>query len=142
MWIILQANKSGSGPCARSVSQNPFSEIPISWSCPLERIDTLVGARYQNLQMRSVKGAVVHGAELDHHEQGNASFSGRELEGWHLPSLTPAQRTKVMKILACCHGREKKDQLALLATSTGGLIDDEVRRLACMCVICRFDKPP
>lgn len=51
------------------------------------------------------------------------------------------QRTKVIEILACCQGPLDHDQLARLATSTNGLVNDEVRRLACMSGPSLFDKP-
>lgn len=65
--------------------------------------------------------------------------TGRPLERRHEGSETPAQGDKIEKILACCHGTGKNDQLALLATSTSGLLDDEVRRLACMSEISLLD---
>ena len=84
--------------------------------------------------MGSLDGHTIHAAELDH-AQGNADSSGHSLERLH------GQRAKVVEILACCQGQRKHDQLARLATSTGGLVDDEVRRLACMFGINLFDKP-
>lgn len=77
---------------------------------------------------------MVQAAELDH-AQGNETSSGPSLETQH------EQRTKVIEILACCQGPRKHDQLAQLATSTNGLVDDEVRRRACMFGTNRFDRP-
>ena len=39
---------------------------------------------------------------------------------------------KVNRILAACNESKDLETLASLATSTGGLVDDEVRRKACM----------
>lgn len=69
------------------------------------------------------------------HVQGNASSPGTLLETSH------EQRIKVIELLACCRDPRKQDQLARLATSAHGLIDDEVRRLACMLGVNLFDKP-
>lgn len=65
-----------------------------------------------------------------------ATFPGREppfVTSNGLP-LTEEARTKVYHILVACgdggHGQDPSSLVAL-ATSAGGLIDDEVRRVAC-----------
>lgn len=101
---------------------------PISDQPPLMRSEKPFLRPDNKSLMGSLKGRTVQVAELDHAE-GDAGAPGRSFERWH------GQHTKVMEILACCQGQGKHDQLARLATSTSGLVDDEVRRLACM-----FDK--
>jgi hypothetical protein len=82
--------------------------------------------------MGSSEGISAQNDELDHYAQDGAGSPGRLLEGRSGRSLDPLQRAKVIEILSCCHDRGKNVELALLATSTSGLVDDEVRRLACM----------
>ena len=82
--------------------------------------------------MGSLEGLSMQAAALDHHTENHAGSAGCALDGWQRRSWTSAQRTKVKEILACCHDREKNNHLTQLATSARGLVDDEVRRLACM----------
>lgn len=84
--------------------------------------------------MGSPEGRTVPVFELNH-VQGNADFSDITSERSH------EQRSKVLEIVACCQGPRQHDQLARLATSANGLVDDEVRRLACMFGANLFDKP-
>ena len=84
--------------------------------------------------MGSQKGSTVPVIEFNH-VQDNAASSGISPERSH------EQRTKVIEILACCQDPRKQNQLARLATSAHGLINDEVRRLACMFGAHLFDKP-
>jgi hypothetical protein len=74
--------------------------------------------------------------EIDHAES-TARFSSQPCE-----NDSPTRRAKVTQILACCQGWGKRDQLASLATATSGLVNDEVRRLACMFGTNRPDKLP
>ena len=52
------------------------------------------------------------------------------------PSLTAYDREKATEILQACRAHDL-DTLISLATSKSGLVEDEVRRTACMC--CRQD---
>ena len=52
--------------------------------------------------------------------------------GWRGKSLSPAACAKVSNILVTCKEGGEPDALGALATSVGGLVDDEVRRAACM----------
>lgn len=52
-------------------------------------------------------------------------------EGWRGKRLSPAGCTKVSRILAACKEARDGDHLGTLATSKDGLVDDEVRRVAC-----------
>lgn len=51
--------------------------------------------------------------------------------GWKGKKLSPAESAKVADILAACNFSEKTHLLTTLATSKAGLVDDEVRRIAC-----------
>ena len=64
------------------------------------------------------------------HEEASVSLE-RPLEGWHGRRLSSAERAKVIDILAACKLAEKTHLLTTLATSEAGLVDDEVRRVAC-----------
>lgn len=50
---------------------------------------------------------------------------------WRKGPLSPQDKEKIEKILAACRDRDL-EALAHLATSQGGLIEDELRRTACM----------
>lgn len=50
---------------------------------------------------------------------------------WRHEPLSPYEHDKVQCILAACRDRDL-EQLRELTTSEGGLIEDEVRRTACM----------
>lgn len=52
-------------------------------------------------------------------------------EGWKGKTLSPVEFAKVTDILAACNLSEKTPLLTTLATSEAGLVDDEVRRVAC-----------
>lgn len=52
-------------------------------------------------------------------------------EGWKGKTLSPVEFAKVTDILAACNFSEKTHLLTTLATSEAGLVDDEVRRVAC-----------
>lgn len=84
--------------------------------------------------MGSPEGHTVPAAGLDH-VQGNAASSSIPLQKRYDP------HSKVIEILASCNGPRQHDQLARLATSVNGLVDDEVRRVACMFAANLFDKP-
>lgn len=49
---------------------------------------------------------------------------------WRDEPLTPAELSKVTKILRACEQNDRP-QLVTLATTSGGLIEDKVRRIAC-----------
>lgn len=51
--------------------------------------------------------------------------------GWKGKTLSPVELAKVADILAACNFSEKTHLLTTLATSKAGLVDDEVRRVAC-----------
>ena len=46
--------------------------------------------------------------------------------------MTPVDVVKVEDILAACQNPADFDKLTTLATTKGGFVDDEVRRVACM----------
>lgn len=46
-------------------------------------------------------------------------------------TLSPVESAKVADILGACKFSEKTHLLTTLATSEAGLVDDEVRRVAC-----------
>lgn len=50
---------------------------------------------------------------------------------WKGKTLSPVELAKVADILAACNFSEKTHLLTTLATSEAGLVDDEVRRVAC-----------
>lgn len=52
-------------------------------------------------------------------------------EGWKGKTLSRVEFAKVTDILAACNSAEKTLLLTTLATSEAGLVDDEVRRVAC-----------
>lgn len=51
--------------------------------------------------------------------------------GWKGKKLSPVELAKVADILAACNFSDKTHLLTTLATSEAGLVDDEVRRVAC-----------
>ncbi|KAG9549540.1 hypothetical protein KCU79_g14329, partial [Aureobasidium melanogenum] len=60
----------------------------------------------------------------------DAPSSGQPLSNsWRNEPLTPAESSKVAEILRACKNGDR-EQLAALATSSGGLIEDHVRRIA------------
>lgn len=56
----------------------------------------------------------------------------QSLMSWPSRELPLAERSKVKQILAACKEPCDVDLLVSLASTTGGLVDDEVRRVACM----------
>ena len=50
---------------------------------------------------------------------------------WRLEALSQTEKDKVHRILQACRDRDL-NELRELGTSEGGLIEDEVRRTACM----------
>jgi len=52
-------------------------------------------------------------------------------EEWKDEPLTQKASTKVDRVLAACAVKPDLNSLVALATSTGGLVNDEVRRVAC-----------
>lgn len=60
-----------------------------------------------------------------------ASSSDLSYDGWRGKRLSPAACTKVSHILVACNEACEGDPLGTLATSKDGLVDDEVRRVAC-----------
>lgn len=89
-----------------------------------------------SFKMGPFEGVTAQAGEIDHAEP-NAGFLSRSFKNY-----SPTRSDKVTQILACCQGRGKRDQLARLATATSGLVDDEVRRLACMFGTNLPDKSP
>lgn len=66
-------------------------------------------------------------AAADH----DALSSGQPVSNsWRDEPLTSAESSKVTDILQACKNGDR-EQLAALATSSGGLIEDQVRRIAC-----------
>ena len=59
------------------------------------------------------------------------STTDRPYDEWRGKPLLPAACTKVSHILAACKQGCVDDHLGILATSADGLVDDEVRRVAC-----------
>lgn len=61
----------------------------------------------------------------------DAPSSGQPFSSsWRDEPLTPAELSKVTKILRACENNDRP-QLVALATTSGGLIEDNVRRIAC-----------
>lgn len=52
-------------------------------------------------------------------------------KGWKGKTLSPVELAKVTDILAACNFSDKTHLMTTLATSEAGLVDDEVRRVAC-----------
>ena len=73
---------------------------------------------------------VVDSPKLDLRNE-HISSTDRPYDGWRGNRLSPAACTKVLLILDACREGCKGDHLGTLAASTDGLIDDEVRRVAC-----------
>lgn len=66
------------------------------------------------------------------HEDANTPASPESpFEAWRGKSLSPAKYAKGIDIIQACQSIQATDQLATLATSPAGLVDDEVRRIAC-----------
>lgn len=66
-------------------------------------------------------------AAADH----DAPSSGQPFSNsWRDEPLTATESSKVTEILRACKNGDR-EQLAALATSSGGLIEDHVRRIAC-----------
>ena len=66
-------------------------------------------------------------AAADH----DAQSSGQPFSNsWRDEPLTPTESSKVTEILRACKNGDR-EQLTALATSSGGLIEDHVRRIAC-----------
>lgn len=57
--------------------------------------------------------------------------SGRPVATWQGRPLSHAECTKVASIATACESIQPIERLTALATSRAGLVDDEVRRLAC-----------
>jgi len=60
-----------------------------------------------------------------------APSSDLPYDGWRGKRLSPAGCTKVSRILVACKEACEGDHLGTLATLNDGLVDDEVRRVAC-----------
>ena len=60
---------------------------------------------------------------------------GRPFDEWKGKPLTQEACIKVNRILTACGKQRDLRSLVALATSAGGLVDDEVRRVACMSMI-------
>lgn len=61
----------------------------------------------------------------------DAPSSGQPLSNsWRDEPLTPNESSKVTEILRACKNNDRQ-QLVALATTSGGLIEDHVRRIAC-----------
>ena len=60
-------------------------------------------------------------------------------DGWYGNAPPPAARIKVLGILAACKESCNGDHLRKLATATDGLINDEVRRVACTSTAALWD---
>ena len=66
------------------------------------------------------------------------SPSRHPLDSWKGKALTQEACMKVNQILAACGGEgQDLSSLVALATAPGGLVDDEVRRIACMSIMGR-----
>ena len=66
------------------------------------------------------------------HAQDEASSAPRQpFNGMPSNPLHLAASPKALQILQACTGSADSDRLATLAASKSGLVDDEVRRLAC-----------
>lgn len=74
-----------------------------------------------------------HGNLTNHHGHDGTALTSSE-PPWapcQARSLSPAECTKVATIMTACESARPIDLLSELATSNAGLVDDEVRRLAC-----------
>jgi len=71
-------------------------------------------------------GEIEHAASDRNDPSSGQPFSN----SWRDEPLTPAELTKVTKILRACENKDRQ-QLVALATTSGGLIEDHVRRIAC-----------
>jgi hypothetical protein len=61
----------------------------------------------------------------------DAPSSGQPFfKSWRDEPLTPAESIKVTEILRACKQNDRQ-QLVELATTSGGLVEDRVRRIAC-----------
>ncbi len=69
----------------------------------------------------------------------HTSTTDRPYDGWRGKPLSPAACTKVSYILAACKEGSVDDHLGTLATSADGLVDDEVRRVACTSMVNLWD---
>ena len=79
----------------------------------------------------SEEDVVVDSSKLDLRNK-HTSSTDRPYDGWRGKRLSPAACNKVSHIVDACREGCKGDHLGTLATSTDGLVDDEVRRIACM----------
>ena len=55
---------------------------------------------------------------------------------WQGKAPSPAEYEKAIKIVDVCNEDQDVGTLIALASSQYGLVNDEVRRKACMCLIC------
>lgn len=76
-----------------------------------------------------------YGNHTDHanHAGDRIAFasSGPSFATWQSRSLSHAECTKVASIATACESTQPIERLTALATSRAGLVDDEVRRMAC-----------
>ena len=81
----------------------------------------------------STQTSVGHGATVDATEKSNVLDQSIPplSAAWRPEPLSPDELRKVHKILQACKDRDL-EALRMHATSPGGLVEDEVRRLACM----------
>jgi len=65
------------------------------------------------------------------HDASEKSSSGQPFSNsWRDEPLTPTESAKVTQILRACENKDTQ-QIVALATTSGGLIEDHVRRVAC-----------
>ena len=70
---------------------------------------------------------------------GNTSSLRRPFDHWNGKPLTQEACTKRNEILAVCEKGQDSGSLVAFATTAGGLVDDEVRRMTCMSIAGRRD---
>lgn len=75
----------------------------------------------------------------DHHLRDDVSKE-QLYRDWRGRELTSTECGKIKQILAACKESGDLDPLVVLASTTNGLIDDEVRKTACM-LMGRLRKP-
>jgi len=98
-----------------------FCELFSSTTTPPEHSPGTMDDKPQNFD-----GEIEHAASDRNDPSSGQPFSN----SWRDEPLTPAELTKVTKILRACENKDRQ-QLVVLATTSGGLIEDRVRRIAC-----------
>ena len=81
------------------------------------------------------KERILAGVSTKSLSSGNAPNSNT-FRQWQGKSLSPAEYEKAINIVNVCHEDQDIEILIALASSQYGLVNDEVRRKACMCLIC------